>query len=87
MIKKYKIGLMVYIFEVKTSVYKTPHKDFGLTPMTQECFIPVEGSVARYNAVGKYTMEPFNEELDFPALECENPMPFELDLYEKLSLV
>ena len=87
MIKKLKIGMVVYLFEVKTSMYKTSHKAFGLTAMTQECYIPEAGSVARYNAVGSPVMEIVNETLDFPCMECENPMPYELEMYEKLCLV
>lgn len=88
MIKKYKIGIMVYLFEVETETYKTLHISLGLTPMTQKCYIPVAGSIARYEfGRGIHDIREVKEELDFPEDGCENPTLFELKLYEQLDLV
>lgn len=84
MIKKYKIGVMVYFFEVETETYKTPHTSLGLTPMIQKCYIPVAGSIARYE-LGSCIFRVVEEELDFPEDGCEDPNLFEL--YEQLDLV
>lgn len=86
MIKKYKIGIMVYLFEVETEIYKTPHTSLGLTPVTQKCYIPVAGSIAGYE-FGSSIFRVVEEELDFPEDGCENPNLFELKLYEQLDLV
>lgn len=87
MIKKYKIGIMVYLFEVETETYKTPHTSLGLTPMPQRCYIPVAGSIARYGLGYVYNIEVVKEELDFPEDGCADPNSFELKLYEQLVLV
>lgn len=88
MIKKYKIGIMVYLFEVEGISYKTPHPSLGLTPMTQKCYMPVFGSIARYEfGKGASDMEVVNEDLDFPEDGSEDASPFELSYYEELSLI
>lgn len=88
MIKRYEIGIMVYLFEVETETYKIPHTSLGLTPMTQKCYIPVAGSIARYEFwSGLHSIRAVNEELDFPEDGCKDPNPFELEFYEQLNLV
>lgn len=85
MIKKFKVGIMTYLFEVKSEEYKTPCEVFGLTPIMQRHYIPEAGSVVRYGTT--FNMEIVNEELDFPESECKDPSPVELKMYESLSLV
>lgn len=88
-IKQFRIGIMVYLFEVRTEDYRIPPKEFAMTPVTQKCYIPEPGSVAVYrNASGPTDMRAVNDmDLWFPADECENPDTFTLKYYEELCIV
>ena len=54
MIKKYRIGIMTYLFEVGSESYGKSCSAFSLIDMEQKQYIPVAGSIAVY-AAGKAT--------------------------------
>lgn len=86
-IKQFRIGLMIYLFEVKESCYREPPELFGLTSMIQECYVPEPGSVVRYNVVKTPTMEVVEDILWFPKDNCESPSPTALEIYEEFYTI
>lgn len=88
MTKAYKIGTVVYLFEVEGVSYKIPHPSLGLTAVKQQCYMPILGSIARYDLnKGLNSMEVVNEDLDFPEDGCVDANPFQMYCYEKLPLI
>lgn len=87
MIKKYRIGIMTYLFEVGSESYGKSCSAFNLIDMEQKQYIPVAGSIAVYT-IGKATsLGVCSLDLYFPAEDCVFPDKYELVAYEKLALV
>lgn len=87
MIKKYRIGIMTYLFEVGSESYGKSCSAFNLIDMKQKQYIPVAGSIAVYT-IGKATsLRVCSLDLYFPAEDCVFPDKYELVAYEKLALV
>lgn len=87
MIKKYRIGIMTYLFEVGSESYGKSCPAFNLIDMEQKQYIPVAGSIAVYT-IGKATsLRVCSLDLYFPAEDCVFPDKYELVAYEKLALV
>lgn len=89
-IKSYRFGMVIYLFEVKEIVYQEPPEVFGLTKMTQACYLPEPGSVACYlHRSNCLSLEAYNEGPDiwFPTDGCRNPDAMELIVYSRLNLV
>ena len=87
MIKKYRIGITAYLFEVGFEICGKSCPAFGLTDIEQKQYIPVAGSIAVYT-IGKATsLRVCSLDLYFPAEDCVFPDKYELVAYEKLALV
>ena len=84
-IKKFSIGIITYIFEVKAYIYAEPPEEFGLTKMVQECYVAEPGSIACYTE--NQIMQVCKKDLWFPKDGCKNPLDYELADYELLDLV
>lgn len=92
MIKKYRIGIMVYLFEVGSETYGKSCSAFGLTNMEQKQYIPVAGSIAVYEVGNVASLRVCPLDLYFPSLyfpseDCVFPDEYELTAYERLALV
>lgn len=87
MIKKYRIGIMTYLFEVGSESYGKSCSAFNLIDMEQKQYIPVAGSIAVYTAGKATSLGVCSLDLYFPAEDCVFPDKYELVAYEKLALV
>ena len=85
-IKKFSIGIMTYIFEVKACIYAEPPEEFGLTKMVQECYVAEPGSIAWYSMENQI-MQVCEKDFWFPKDGCKRPSDYELADYELLDLV
>lgn len=85
-IKKFSIGIVTYIFEVKAFIYAEPPEEFCLTKMVQKCYVAEPGSVAYYSTE-EQTMKVCENSFWFPEDGCRNPSDKELAAYEKLDLI
>lgn len=87
MIKKYRIGIVAYLFEVGFEICGKSCPAFSLIDMEQKQYIPVAGSIAVYAAGKATSLGVCSLDLYFPAEDCTFPDKYELVAYEKLALV
>lgn len=78
---------MTYLFEVKGFIYTEPPEEFGLTKMTQACYIAEPGSIACYRGTDEWDMSVCEKGFWFPKDDCRNPSIRELKFYSVMDLI